>query len=363
MDKEKVSVIAVAVNVILAILKIAIGLISNSSAVFAAGIDSAVDILSSILNLFGIKASKKPVDKEHPYGHYKFEVLSGLMITIILFLTGIWVMYEAYLSFIDPVFTEISYLALGVMAFSAVVNEIMSRIKIYYGKKESSISLLSDGLHSRIDVISSLVVFIGLFLVPIFRYSDSLLTLLIGMYIIKESFRLGKEATDSLLDVSAGKDIEDKIKEIAKSEDIRLTDIKTQKKGSAITANLIIQLPKSLSVDEATKISKNLRKRLIDKLDNLSYIAIQIKSHDVENDYYEPLESLAGIKVGKGFQWSRKERFKGKIPEAHGSGPGGKCICTKCGFETEHKRGIPCSTIKCPKCKIPLTRKNNTEGD
>jgi len=356
MNKEVVSIIAVIVNIFLAIFKIAVGLISKSSAVFAAGIDSAVDILSSLLNLFGIKASKKPVDKEHPYGHYKFEVLSGLMITIILFLIGLWIIYNSYRGFLNPAFTEISYIALGVMAFSAITNEIMARIKIYYGKKEESISLISDGVHSRADVISSVVVFIGLFLTPVFKYSDPILTLLIGLYIIKESVRLGKEATDSLLDVSAGEEIENKIKDTARSENIEISEIKTQKKGSAITANIVIKLEKSLNVDEATEISEKLRKKLMENISNLGYVAIQIKSHDIENKYYQPSDVLPGIKGGKGFGWQRRGKFIEKIPEAKGYGPGGNCICLKCGYTTEHQRGIPCSTIKCPKCKSPMTR-------
>ncbi|MBN2111716.1 cation transporter [Candidatus Woesearchaeota archaeon] len=356
MNKENVSVIAVIVNIALAVFKTSVGLITNSSAVFAAGIDSAVDILSSLLNLFGVKASKKPVDKEHPYGHYKFEVMSGLIITIILFLTGAWILYESYKGFLSPAFTEISYLALGVMAFSAAANEIMARIKLHYGKKEDSISLITDGVHSRVDVISSVVVFIGLFLTPVFRYSDPLLTLLIGLYIIKESFRLGKEATDSLLDVSAGEEIENKIRSIAKSCNTPLSEIKTQKKGSAITANLAIKLDKSLSVDKATVISESLRKRLMENIPSLHYVAVQISSHDVENSYYQPESMIPGIKAGHGFGWQVKGRFVEKVKGAKGQGPGGKCACPKCGYETGHQRGVPCSTIKCPKCGSTMAR-------
>jgi cation diffusion facilitator family transporter len=356
MNKEKVSVIAVIANLVLALSKITIGLISKSSAVFAAGIDSVIDIISSVLSFLGIRAAKKPADKKHPYGHYKFEVLSGLIITIILFGTGLWILYKSYQGFINPKFTDISYLAVGVMAFSAIVNEIMARIKIHYGKKEQSISLLSDGVHSRVDMISSLVIFVGLFTTPIFRYSDPLLTLLIGLYIIKEAFRLGKEATDSLLDVTAGEKIENKIKEIIKGLNIDLSELKTQKKGSAITANMMIKLAKSLSVEEANEISSNLKKKLIDDISNLQYVAIQISSHDVENSYYQPTDVIPGIKIGKGFGWQRKGKFMEKIPEAKGKGPGGKCICAKCGYETEHQRGVPCSTIKCLKCGSPMTR-------
>ncbi|MCK4805712.1 MAG: cation transporter, partial [Candidatus Pacebacteria bacterium] len=240
--KEKVAVISILVNTVLAGCKITVGVFSNSAAILAEGVHSFMDILSSAIGYVGIKISQKPSDQKHPYGHYKFEVLAGTIITLILLATGVGIIYEAYQNFLDPEKIKISYLAFGVMIFSAVANEIMARIKIHFGKKENSISLLSDGIHSRVDVYISLAVLVGLFFTKYWIYSDSLLALLIGLYIIKESFLLGKEAVDCLLDVSADEEIEEKIELIAKTDNIEVSCLKTQKKGSAITANLEIKL-------------------------------------------------------------------------------------------------------------------------
>jgi cation diffusion facilitator family transporter len=83
--KEKIAITSVVVNIVLFLGKVIVGFLTNSTSVLAEGIDSGTDILSSLISSFGIHIAKKPVDKEHPYGHYKFEVLSGLFITIILF--------------------------------------------------------------------------------------------------------------------------------------------------------------------------------------------------------------------------------------------------------------------------------------
>ena len=347
--KEKIAIIAILANIILAVGKIIVGIIANSAAVLAEGIHSFMDVFSSAISYIGIKISKKPSDKKHPYGHYKFEVFSGLLITLILLGTGAWIVYEAYQKFLDPSSIKIPVLAFGVMIFSAVVNEIMARLKIHFGKKENSISLLSDGVHSRIDVYVSLAIFIGLFLTKYWIYADSLLALLIGIYIIKESFSLSREAVDSLLDVSAGEEIEEKIKSIVKGKNIEISSLKTQKKGSAITANLEIELSSDLSVEEATKISNNLRGKLINEIESLQYVVIQIKSHEVETGFYKPV-------FGKGFGWQRRGRFKDEVEEAVGKGPSGYCICSKCGYKIAHQRGIPCSDLECPKCHIKLIR-------
>ena len=255
--KEKIAGLSVFANLILAIGKILVGFLAGATSVFAEGIHSGMDVLSSGIAFLGIKIAKKPVDKKHPYGHYKFEVLSGLIITIILFLTGAFIVYDSLREIQNPSPVNVGYLALGIMVFSAIVNEIMARLKIHYGKKENSVSLLSDGVHSRVDVYASIAVLIGLLVTEYWIYADSILALLIGLYIIKESFSLGKEATDSLLDASAGEEIESQIKKIVKQHDLEISDLKTQKKGSAVTANLEIELSNKLKVEEATEISNS----------------------------------------------------------------------------------------------------------
>jgi len=186
------------------------------------------------------------------------------------------------------------------------------------------------------------------------------LAFLIGLYIIKESFSLGKEATDSLLDVSAGPEIEEKIRSIIKEQNIEIDSLKTQKKGSVVTANLGITLPKNLSVEEATKISESLREKLMEVVENLTYVAIQIKSHELETGFYKPTFGRfigRSLGVGRGFGWQRRGKFKGQIKEASGKGPGGWCVCSKCGYKTPHQAGVPCSTLKCPNCGTTLGRK------
>jgi cation diffusion facilitator family transporter len=353
--KEKIALISLLANLILAVTKIFAGFISKSAAVLAEGIHSFSDIFSSLISFVGIKIAKKPADKRHPYGHFKFEVLAGFFITLILLVTGTWVIYEAWQKFRQPSQIQLPILALSVMFFSAILNEIMSRLKIYFGKKENSVALISDGVHSRIDVFSSLVIFLGLILNKYWVFADSVLAFLVGLYVIKESFSIGKEAIDSLLDVSAPPEIENKIKEIIQSQGVEISDLKTQKKGSVITANLEIKLPQNLSVDEATKISENLRERLMKEIENLVYVAIQIKTHEAEVGFYRPAFGFR-FGFGRGFGWKKRVRLRRRFRGTQGRGPGGFCVCPKCGYKVVHQPGVPCATLICPNCKIHLKR-------
>jgi len=345
--KEKIALVSVLANSVLALTKILMGYFSASASVLADGFHSLSDIFSSLIGYAGIKISQKKADKKHPYGHYKFEVLSAAIITLILFGTGVGVIYDAYKNYVNPVEVEINYLLIGVMILSVLINFATSKVKIYYGKKENSLTLLSDGSHDKADVLTSAVVLLGLFLYRYFNHIDSLLAVIIGIYIIKESFSLGKEASDSLLDVAADKEVETNIKSIVESEKIKLNGLKTQKKGSVITANLEIELSSLLKVDEATRISENLKNKLTEKISNLAYVVIQIKSHDTQTNYFKP-------SFGRSLFWERR----GKNNEKDGGkGPEGICYCPKCKYETEHQRGVPCHEMICPDCKIKLERK------
>jgi len=356
--KEKISLLGILVNSFLAAGKITVGFFSHSASILADGFHSLADIFSSFVGYLGIKKAQKPADERHPYGHFKFEVLGGIVIVIFLLAAGIEAIFEAYKSHSDPQKISLNYWTFMVMAISIIFNFITSQLKIYYGKKENSLALLTDGTHDKTDVFASGAVLLGLFLTRYWAYTDALLAFLIGLYIIKEAFPLGKEAIDSLLDVSAGPEIEEKIKSIAKKENIEINSLKTQKKGSVVTANLEIKLPSNLSVEEATKISENLREKLIEEIEKLSYISIQIKSHEVETGFYKPVSGFIsrGLGLGKGFGWQRKGKFKDKIEEAAGQGPGGYCVCSKCGYKIPHERGVPCSTLKCPKDNTSLQR-------
>jgi cation diffusion facilitator family transporter len=348
--KEKIAILSMLANAFLAGGKIFIGYVSNSSAILAEGFHSLTDVFSSSIGYFGIKASQKPVDKEHPYGHYKLEVLSGVIITMILFATGGGIIYDAYKNFLDPNKLKISYLSFFIMLASVIINFLTSKIKIYYGKKENSFTLLADGSHDKADVLASLTVLIGLFLSKYWIYMDVLLAFLIGLYIIKESVALGKEAVDSLLDVSAGGEVEEKIKNVAKNNQIEILSLKTQKRGSSITANIEIGLAKDLKIEEATKISERLKNELMKEIDNLTYVSIQIESHEIESISYQP-------SLGASFGWKRRGRFAKKIEKATGKGPDGKCVCPKCNYSISHEKGVPCSILKCPKCNVSLERK------
>ncbi len=347
MKKEGVSIIALLVNVLLAVSKILIGLISRSSAIIADGIHSGMDIVSSGISYIGIRASKKPVDKEHPYGHYKTEVVAGFIITVILFLTALWIIYESSMGLFEPTVVDLSYLAIGVVIGSVIMNEIMARVKMKYGKKYNSMALIADANHSRMDSLTSVGVLVGLGVSGYWIYADSVAAILIGIYVLWESVKLGRKTIDSLINISAGDEIEGKITKVIKSSGIQLWNLKTQKLGAEIFAELKIGLDPKLSVEKASEISIKLEDKLKKVIPQLKYVVIQIESHKITESFYN-----------QGVFGSRKWKGRFAVSGGHSAGPGGYCTCTnpKCNNKVPHQKGVPCFKLKCQKCGSRMKR-------
>jgi len=338
MNNESVSLISTLVNLVLTALKLAAGIFTNSVALIAEAIHSGLDIISSFITYLGIRTAKKPVDEKHPYGSYQAENLAGVMVVILLIISAGWILYEGIARFFSSENAEFSIWAIILMAVTALVNEVMARLKFYYGNKFNSLALIADGEHSRADVIASVGVLIGLFLIRYYALADGIIAILIGLYILYESYGLGKEITDSLLDVRNEK-LEQKISKISKENNISVSEIKSRKVGQVSFAEIKIKLDPNLTVKEADLLAKKLENELIDKIPDLKQVVVAVESHDF-------VQSTTVPKYGK--RLSLRKNL--------GLGPGGECICPKCGTKVTHEKGIPCKEQKCPKCGFLMTR-------
>lgn len=311
MNQKTVSIIAILVNLILTIGKIVLGIIFNLTALIAEGIHSGLDIISSIVAFVGIKSAQKPVDKDHPYGYYRAESLAGFVVVILLAGSAIWILYEGVIRFIHPEEATLSIWAIVIMGLSAIINEVMARLKFYVGNKFSSPALIADGEHSRADVIASLGVLVGIVLIKFWTGADALVAILVGLYILWEVWQIGREITDSLLDV-ADLQIEGKIKEICKNQNIIISEIKTRKIGSATLADIKIKLDSKYKIDEASKLTDLLQNTLILKIDKLKSVNISVESHDIERGMLKT--SIGGhIKYQRGFEPIKLQKLGHRI--------------------------------------------------
>ncbi len=298
MNKEAVSILSIWVNIFLGISKVAVGAVINSAALIADGIHSATDFLSSLGVYFGIRAAQKPVDKEHPYGHYAAETISGMFVVFFLAVSGLWIIFEGVESVLSPEAVRFSFWGIAVIVLSVFANEGMARLKFKCGGQEESLALVADAEHSRSDALSSVGVLIGLLLVEYFLFIDGLVAVLIGIYILQKSYSLGREVMDNLLGVM-DEETENLITKHCREKSISVVSLKTRKIGSATFAEIAIELDSGLSVGEAEEFSRKLQNDLLSKIKKLKYVVIQIKSHQRKL-------SLIRQKWGKGMGWRGK---------------------------------------------------------
>ncbi len=300
MSSQHVSIISTFVNLGLGVSKLFFGFLIGSVALMADGIHSSLDVFSSFVTFLGLRHAKKPVDEKHPYGHYRYESLAGFFVAVLLAISGIWILYEAVMRFFGEGVVKLTIGAIVVVIVSILVTEGLARLKFHYGRKEKSLSLVADAEHSRADALSSIGVLIGLGLMRYFNLADAIIALGIGGYILFEAFRVGREITDSLLDV-ANKEVEERIKKICSSHKIEIADLKTRKIGAFNFAEVKIKLPPKLKVEDVQKISQTLEERLLKNIPELKQIVISIEAYQMARTVVLP---KWGKRIGelKGFE-------------------------------------------------------------
>ena len=178
-----------------------------------------------------------------------------------------------------------------VVVISILITEALARLKFHYGRKHQSLALVADAEHSRSDAISSIGVLVGLILVRYFSSADAIIAFGIGVYILYEAFHIGREITDSLLDV-ANKNVEERIKKICSSHKIEISQLKTRKIGAANFSEIKIKLSPKLKVEDVQKVTDTLEERLLKNIPELKQIVISIEA-------YEMARSIILPKLGK----------------------------------------------------------------
>ncbi len=225
-QKSNVIFLAVISDMFLIIIKAVSGIVSGSVSLLSEAAHSVMDLISSVINFFSIRVSDKPPDKEHPYGHHKFENLSGLLESILLFLASVSIIFEAVQRFFHVKEVKIPALGFSVMIFSSLLNFALSLRLSYVAKKENSIALEAEALDKRSDFIATTGVGIGFILIWSLRlnYIDAILAIIIALYILKGAVSLFIKTVNPLIDSSLSEEDIRIIKDVLKNNSDEIFD-------------------------------------------------------------------------------------------------------------------------------------------
>ena len=194
------SIVCIACNIVLCAAKGAIGAVAGSVAIVADALNNLSDASSNIISLFGFKLASKPPDAEHPYGHGRFEYLSGLAVAVLILVIGVELVRSSFDKIIHPEPVEFSIALVAVLVLSIVVKLWMAAFNKSLGTRISSSTLLATAADSRNDVIATAAVLICTLIAEFGGVNlDGWAGLAVGAFIVYSGIELVRDTVDPLL--------------------------------------------------------------------------------------------------------------------------------------------------------------------
>lgn len=276
-EKKLVATTSIISNAIIIILKFIAGFISGSISIISEAVHSFSDFLASILTFFAISRSSEPADKEHPFGHGKYEDMSGFIEGLLIVLASVYIVYEASKKLIFGYHAEIeSELCIFVMAFAVLANIIVSKCLFFVAKKSNSVSLYADAEHLRTDVFSSLGVLLGLIAIKITGLTilDPIIAIIVAGIIFKAGYTIMKQTLNNLLEGSISKNEMEEITKILDTfQNIKgYKDLKARNIGPMIKMELTVLFDNDMKIYDCHKICDDIEHAITSKIGNISII-------------------------------------------------------------------------------------------
>lgn len=266
--KTKVASLSVASNSFLILLKIIAGIITGSVSILSEAIHSSIDLIAALIAFFSVRISDTPPDHNHPYGHGKFENVSGVIEAALIFVAAVWIVVEATRKLMGEGTVESVGWGSLVMLISAIVNFFVSRRLYSVARRTDSVALEADALHLKTDVFTSLGVGFGLLLIWItgLHFLDSLIAMAVAGLIVFEAWQLLRKAYSPLLDKSLDDEDIRIIHEVVNQHSFELHNLRTRKAGNYKFVDMHIEMEGNKTLDEVHNycnlIEEDLKKKI-----------------------------------------------------------------------------------------------------
>ncbi len=275
---------SIVINLFLFIIKIITGIMINSLALIADSIHSISDTATSIIVIVGFKISGKPADKKHPFGHQRAEYIATLIISVILIVAGIEFIKEGIVRFSNPQEVQFSTPILFLIISTMLIKFWMGSLTKYIGNKIDSQSIKADAIHHYTDVISTVFVFISVYLGKFgLFYFDGIGSMLVGLILIYTGFTIAIEASDLILGTAPSDKFIKTIKKLSNSivGVIDTHDIIIHNYGDKKFISLHIEINCKIDSGTSHDISKNVENILTNYLN--AHITVHIDPIELDN--------------------------------------------------------------------------------
>ena len=284
----RVAAVGVIASALLATTKIAAGVVGNSFALVADGVESVLDIFSGLLVWGGLRVSALPQSERYPYGLGKAEPLASLVVSTVLLMAAVGIAIGAAQEIVTPQEAPESF-TLVVLVGVLITKELMFRVLSARGREIGSQSLNADAWHHRSDALTSLAAFLGISVALTagegFESADDWAALVACAVITFNGVRLFRASLTEVLDVTAPKEIRDRVREIAQSvpgvDGIDL--LRVRQSGLALWVDIHVEVAGEMSVREGHEIAHLVKDGLVHSdlriLDALVHVEPHVELH------------------------------------------------------------------------------------
>lgn len=277
--KKIAAISSISLAVFLCLLKMAAVFYTDSLAVLSSMVDSLSDILASLITFFAVKISVKPASTNYRYGYGKAESLSALFQSLFVAMSGLYILYDSIIRFWHPVELKQTAFGLAVMIFSLVVTIILVAFQQFVAKKTNSKAIEADSLHYKVDILTNLSIVLSLGFVHFFgiTQADTIIALLIAVYLLWNAFDLGKDAVGLLLDRELDNTIREDVLNIVATHKMKpeAHDLRTRDLGGIYMFEFHLELDGTLDLYTAHKYTDEVENLIRQKYPDAQIIIHQ----------------------------------------------------------------------------------------
>lgn len=285
---EFAAMVGVVGNIILAIIKGVVGVISESRALVADAVHSASDVAGSLAVFIGVRAAKQPPDEDHPYGHGKAESIAAIIVAVLLFLVGIEIGKSSFESFFEDIEAP-KTIAIYAVVISIIVKEWMFQYKYRLGKRIKSDAIIVNAYEHRSDVYSSIAALAGIGAaiagqkmgIDWLVYADPVAGLFVSLLVIKMAWKLGSESIHTTLDhVLHEEDIVGLKETVSKISEIKKIDeLHAREHGHYVIVDIKVSVDPHITVEEGHNIGKLVKEKLMSEHEHVQNVFVHINPY------------------------------------------------------------------------------------
>lgn len=276
-----VSMVTILGNLVLSVFKLAAGIIAHSGAMVSDAVHSASDVLSTFVVIAGVKLSGKASDKEHPYGHERFECVAAILLAVMLAATGIGIGWAG----IRNITGDSSALTVpGGLALVAAVISIVSKEAMYWytraaAKKIGSSALMADAWHHRSDALSSIGSFVGILGARLgLPVLDPIASVVICVFILKAAFDVFRDAISKMTDRACSDEVENQMRQAVLAQDgvLGVDRLKTRLFGDRVYVEVEISADAQAPLEQAHEVATRVHDAMEDQFPVVKHCMVHV---------------------------------------------------------------------------------------